>query len=213
MARYTGAVCRICRREGQKLFLKGERCYTTKCAIDERNDEKRKGTPGQHGQNRKKVSEYGTQLRAKQMTKRNYGLLEGQFYHYFEMAEKRPGKAGENLLILLESRLDNVVYRLGLASSRAQARQLVVHNHFTVNGKKVNIPSYLLKEGDVVALCEKSRSSEVFKNLAEANGSRPVPMWLEADKTNYSAKVARMPARDEIDLAVDEQLIVELYSK
>ncbi len=213
MARYTGAVCRICRREGKKLFLKGDRCYTTKCAIDERNDEKRKGTPGQHGQSRKKVSEYGLQLRAKQMTKRYYGLLEGQFHHYFELAANMSGKAGSNLLIMLESRLDNVVYRLGLASSRAQARQLVVHNHFTVNGKKVNIPSYRLKVGDVVALNEKSRTSEVFKTLAEINGSRPVPMWLEADKANYSAKVARMPEREEIDLDVEEQLIVELYSK
>ena len=193
--------------------MKGERCYTTKCAIDERNDEKRKGTPGQHGQNRKKVSEYGLQLRAKQQTKRYYGVLEGQFYHYFELAAKKPGKAGENLLILLESRLDNVAYRLGLASSRAQARQLVVHNHFTVNGKKVNIPSYLLKAGDVVALSEKSRSSETFKALAEQNSGRPVPMWLEANKEAYSAKIARMPAREEIDLDVDEQLIVELYSK
>ncbi len=213
MARYTGAVCRICRREGQKMFLKGDRCYSAKCAIDDRNDEKRKGAPGQHGMGRKKVSEYGMQLRAKQMTRRFYGILEGQFYHYYELATKETGKTGENLLILLESRLDNVVYRMGLASSRAQARQFVVHNHFRVNGKKVNIPSYLLKAGDVVSLCEKSRTSETFKAVAEANASRPVPMWIEADQENYSAKIARMPQRDEIDLVVDEQLIIELYSK
>ena len=209
MARYTGAVCRMCRREGQKLFLKGDKCYGEKCAIVSRKE----GAPGQHGQNRKKISEYGLQHRAKQKTRRYYGVLEGQFYHYFEMAEKKPGKAGENLLIILESRLDNVVYRMGLASSRAQARQLVVHSHFTVNGKKVNIPSYLLKAGDVVALSEKSRASETFKTIAENNGGRPVPMWLESDKANYSAKVARLPERAEIDLDVEEQLIVELYSK
>ena len=213
MARYTGAVCRICRREGKKMFLKGDRCYTTKCAIDERNNEKRKGTPGQHGLARKKVSEYGIQLRAKQTARRYYGLLEGQFYHYFEMAVKMPGKAGENLLILLESRLDNVVYRLGFASSRAQARQLVLHRHFTVNGQKVNIPSYLLQKGDVVAFTEKARANETFKTLVEQNSGRTVPMWLVSDKENYKGSVERMPSRDEIDLDVEEQLIVELYSK
>ena len=209
MARYTGAVCRICRREGQKLFLKGEKCYSSKCAIQSR----REGAPGQHGQNRKKISEYGIQLRAKQKTRRYYGILEGQFYHYFELAEKKVGKAGENLLIILESRLDNVVYRMGMASSRAQARQLVVHNHFTVNGKKVNVPSYLLKAGDVVALAEKNRTDDSFKAIAEANSGRPVPMWLDSDKNNFSVTVTRMPNRDEIDLEVEEQLIVELYSK
>ena len=213
MARYTGAVCRICRREGKKMFLKGDRCYTTKCAIDERNNEKRKGTPGQHGLARKKVSEYGIQRRAKQTARRYYGLLEGQFYHYFEMAVKMPGKAGENLLILLESRLDNVVYRLGFASSRAQARQLVLHRHFTVNGQKVNIPSYLLQKGDVVAFTEKARANETFKTLVEQNSGRTVPMWLVSDKENYKGSVERMPSRDEIDLDVEEQLIVELYSK
>ncbi len=213
MARYTGAVCRICRREGKKMFLKGDRCYTTKCAIDERNNEKRKGTPGQHGMARKKVSEYGIQLRAKQTARRYYGLLEGQFYHYFEMAVKMPGKAGENLLVLLESRLDNVVYRLGFASSRAQARQLVLHRHFTVNGQKVNIPSYLLQAGDVVAFTEKARANETFKTLVEQNSGRTVPMWLVSDKENYKGSVERMPSRDEIDLDVEEQLIVELYSK
>ncbi len=213
MARYTGAVCRICRREGKKMFLKGDRCFTTKCAIDERNEEKRKGTPGQHGMSRKKVSEYGMQLRAKQTARRYYGLLEGQFYHYFEMAVKMPGKAGENLLFLLESRLDNVVYRLGFASSRAQARQLVLHRHFTVNGQKVNIPSYLLKAGDVVAFTEKARGYDSLKALVEQNSGRPVPMWLSADKENYKGSVERMPVREEVDLDVDEQLIVELYSK
>lgn len=213
MARYTGAVCRICRREGKKMFLKGDRCYTTKCAIDERNDEKRKGTPGQHGMARKKISEYGMQLRAKQTARRYYGLLEGQFYHYFELATKMPGKAGENLLILLESRLDNVVYRLGFASSRPQARQLVLHKHFTVNGQKVNIPSYLLKAGDVVAFTEKARSNENFKSLVEANSGRTVPMWLSSDKENYKGTIERMPVRDDITLDVEEQLIVELYSK
>ncbi len=213
MARYTGAVCRLCRREGQKLFLKGDRCYTPKCAIDDRNDERKKGTPGQHGMNRKKNSEYGIQLRAKQLTKRYYGILEDQFYHYFEIASRQPGKAGENLLILLETRLDNVVYRLGFASSRAQARQLVTHNHFRVNGKKVNIPSYLIKAGDVVSVSEKSKATDSFKALLEANSGRTVPMWLEPDREQASAKVQRLPQREEIDLDVEEQLIVELYSK
>ncbi len=213
MARYTGAVCRQCRREEKKLFLKGERCYSDKCAIAENNKEKRQGTPGQHGQSRKKQSEYGLQLRAKQRTRRYYGVLEGQFYHYFELAEKMQGKAGENLLQILESRLDNVVYRLGLASSRAQARQLVVHGHYTVNGKRVNIPSYRLKAGDVVALCDKSKALESMKALVEANSARPIPMWLEYNKEALSAKVTRLANRDEIDLDVEEQLIVELYSK
>ena len=213
MARYTGAVCRQCRREEKKLFLKGERCYSDKCAIAENNKEKRQGTPGQHGQSRKKQSEYGLQLRAKQRTRRYYGVLEGQFYHYFELAEKMQGKAGENLLQILESRLDNVVYRLGLASSRAQARQFVVHGHYTVNGKRVNIPSYRLKAGDVVALCDKSKALESMKALVEANSARPIPMWLEYNKEALSAKVTRLANRDEIDLDVEEQLIVELYSK
>lgn len=220
MARYTGAVCRICRAERQKLFLKGERCYSSKCSFVEEgrerfedSKEKRKGTPGQHGQGRKKVSEYGIQLRAKQKTKRFYGVLEGQFYHYFELAAKKTGKAGENLLVILESRLDNAVYRLGFAGSRAQARQLVVHNHFTVNGKKVNVPSYLLRAGDVVALCEKSRQNESIMSIVEANSARPVPAWLDCSKDICSAKVTRMPERSEIDLDVEEQLIVELYSK
>lgn len=208
MARYTGAVCRMCRREGKKLFLKGERCYGDKCAFARRSY-----APGQHGQSRKKISEYGIQLRAKQQARRYYGVLEGQFAKYFDMAERRNGIAGENLLRILESRLDNVVYRLGFASSRAEARQLVVHGHYTVNGKKVNIPSYLLREGDVVAIAEKSRSSEKIKAILEINGAKPVPMWLEADKANMSAKVTRMPNREDIDLDVEEHLIVELYSK
>ena len=209
MARYTGAVCRQCRREGQKLFLKGERCYGEKCAISARGE----GAPGQHGKSRKKVSEYGLQLRAKQKTRRYYGVLEGQFAHYFEMAANRSGIAGENLLRILESRLDNIVYRMGLSSSRAQARQLVVHGHFTVNGSRVNIPSYLVKEGDVVALCDKSKSEDSFKNIVEANSARPVPMWLEYDKNTQSAKISRLPNREDIDLDVEEHLIVELYSK
>ena len=213
MARYTGAVCRQCRREGKKLFLKGDRCYSDKCAIDERNKEKRQGAPGQHGQSRKKMSEYGMQLRAKQMTKKFYGVLEGQFHHYFEMAEKMQGKAGENLLQILESRLDNVVYRLGLASSRAQARQLVVHGHYTVNGKRVNIPSYRVKPGDTVALCDKSKALDSMKALVEANSARPVPQWIDVDREALSAKVINLPNRDQIEAPVEEQLIVEFYSK
>ena len=208
MARYTGPVCRLCRREGVKLFLKGERCYSDKCAIDRRNY-----VPGQHGQSRKKVSEYGLQLRAKQKAKRFYGVLESQFAKYYEMADRKAGMTGENLLRILESRLDNVVYRLGFASSRAEARQLVVHGHYTVNGKKVNIPSYLLKEGDVVSINEASRQSEKIKAVLEACGARPVPIWLELDRNTLEAKVTRLPNREDIDLDVEETLIVELYSK
>lgn len=208
MARYTEAVCKLCRREGQKLFLKGERCYTDKCAIT-----RRAYAPGQHGQGRKKTSEYGLQLRAKQMARRFYGVLENQFHHYYEMGSKMPGKAGDNLLILLERRLDNVVYRCGWASSRAEARQLVVHGHFTVNGKKVDIPSYLVKPGETIAIKDNSRSSVKFKTVLEANSARPVPKWLDVDAANAQAKVAELPTREEIDLEVDETLIVELYSK
>ena len=208
MARYTGAVCRLCRREGQKLFLKGDRCYSGKCSLDQR-----KTVPGQHGQGRKKISEYGVQLRAKQKAKRFYGVLESQFAKYFEMAERKPGMTGENLLRILESRLDNVIYRLGFASSRAQARQLVLHGHYTVNGKKVNIPSYLIKEGDVVAVSEKAKSADFMKALVENNGSKPVPQWLDLNRDAYEAKVVHLPGRDEIDLEVEEHLIVELYSK
>ena len=208
MARYTEAVCKLCRREGQKLFLKGERCYTDKCAIN-----RRAYAPGQHGQGRKKTSEYGLQLRAKQMTRRFYGVLENQFHHYYEMATTMQGKAGDNLLILLESRLDNVVYRCGWASSRAEARQLVVHGHFTVNGKKVDIPSYLVKPGETIAIKDSSRQSDKFKAVLEANSARPVPKWLDVDAQNAQAKVVEMPTREEIDLEVDETLIIELYSK
>lgn len=208
MARYTGAVCRMCRREGCKLFLKGERCYSDKCSIT-----RRAYAPGQHGQSRKKVSEYGMQLREKQKARRFYGVLESQFEGYFNAAERKPGTTGQNLLRILESRLDNVVYRLGLASSRAEARQLVVHGHFTVNGKRVNIPSYQLKEGQVVALAQKSRQSEKFKAIVESCGARPVPAWLDINKETLEAKVLRMPNREDIDLDVQELLIVEYYSK
>lgn len=208
MARYRDAVCRICRREGDKLFLKGDRCYTDKCAIARRGY-----APGQHGQGRKKMSEYGTQLREKQKAKRYYGLLENQFYHYFELATKMAGKTGENLLKVLESRLDNVVYRAGFAMSRPEARQLVSHGHFTVNGKAVNIPSYLVKAGDVVAIVEKSMSSDKIKGVLEANASRPALNWLSVDKNKAQATVVNLPERGEIDLQVEEQLIVELYSK
>ncbi len=209
MARYTGAVCKLCRREGQKLFLKGDRCYTGKCALD-----RRAYAPGQHGQARnRKVSEYGRQLRTKQFAKRYYGVLEGQFRHYFEMAEKMPGQAGENLLTLLESRLDNVVYRMGLAGSRAEARQLVTHRHFSVNGRTVNIPSFLVKPGMVVAVREGSRSLDKIKALAENNASRPVPKWLDMDREKMEAKVLALATREDIDLPIEETLIVELYSK
>jgi len=208
MARYTDSVCRLCRREGQKLFLKGDRCYTEKCALVRRGY-----APGMHGQGRSKLSEYGIQLREKQKAKRYYGVLEKQFRGYFEMAERRPGKTGENLLALLETRLDNTVYRLGFAMSRAEARQLVLHGHFTVNGKKVNIPSFLVKPGMVVALKESSRSLDKIKESIEANAFRQPPKWLEYDKNAFAAKVVAVPARDDIDLPVEEQLIVELYSK
>lgn len=207
MARYTESVCRLCRREGQKLFLKGDRCYSEKCAVS-----RRPGLPGQHGQGRKKVSEYGIQLRAKQKAKRFYGVLESQFHKYFDMAVKLPGMAGENLLKILESRLDNIVYRLGFAVSRKEARQLVLHRHFTVNGHIVNICSYLCKPGDVIALKEKSRSIDMIKDQFESN-AKPIAGWLSVDKSNMCATVAALPTREEIDLVVEERLIVELYSK
>ena len=209
MARYTGAVCRLCRREGQKLFLKGERCYSGKCAI-----ERRAYAPGQHGQARnKKASEYGKQLRTKQFAKRYYGVLEGQFRHYFELATKMSGVTGENLLSLLESRLDNVVYRLGFAASRAEARQMVTQGHFTVNGRKVNVPSYLVKPGQVVGIKEASRQLGKIKAIIEANSARPVPQWLELDRAAQEAKVVALAKREDIDLPIEETLIVELYSK
>ena len=209
MARYTGAVCRQCRREKQKLFLKGDRCYTEKCAL-----ERREFAPGQHGNARnKKLSEYGLQLREKQKARRYYGVLESQFRKYYEMAVNQKGVTGENLLAILESRLDNVVYRLGFAMSRPEARQLVTHAHFTVNGKKCNIPSFLVKPGQVIALKESSRSLDKFKASLEANASRAVPKWLDFDAANYAATVVSMPAREDIDLPIEEHLIVELYSK
>lgn len=208
MARYTGAVCRLCRREGQKLFLKGERCYSEKCSVGLRGY-----APGQHGQGRKKSSEYGMQLRAKQTARRFYGVQENQFHHYFEIAERKQGITGDNLLRTLESRLDNVVYRVGFASSRAEARQLVGHGHYEVNGKRVDIASYLLKAGDVVSICEKSRVSEKIKAVVEANSARPVPEWIDVDRNNLSAKVIALPTREQIEAPVDEQLIVEFYSK
>ena len=208
MARYTGAVCRLCRREGQKLFLKGERCYSDKCSVS-----KRQYAPGQHGQSRKKLSEYGIQLREKQKARRYYGVLESQFAKYFEMAEKKKGITGENLLQILESRLDNVVYRLGFAVSRPEARQLVKHGHFTVNGKKVDIPSYLIKEGDVIAIKEGSRSLAKIKAVLEQTDGKVVPEWLDLDKNTSQAKVLRLANREDIDLDIAEHLIVELYSK
>ena len=209
MARYTGAVCKLCRREGQKLFLKGDRCYTGKCAID-----CRAYAPGQHGQARnRKASEYGKQLRTKQIARRYYGVLEGQFRHYFEMAAKMPGVTGENLLVLLESRLDNVVYRMGLASSRAESRQLVGHRHFAVNGRTVNIPSFLVKPGMVITVRENSRTLDKIKGLVEANGSRPVPKWLDMDREKMECKVLALATREDIDLPIEETLIVELYSR
>ena len=208
MARYTAAVCKLCRREGKKLFLKGARCYTGKCAI-----ERRAYAPGQHGQGRKKASEYGTQLRAKQQTKRYYGVLESQFAKYYEMATKKPGKTGEELLSILETRLDNVVYRCGWASSRAEARQLVVHGHFAVNGKRVDIPSYLTKEGEVVSIMEKSRSLDKIKAVIEENSAHPIPKWLEVNRDAFEGKIVAAPVREDVDLDVDETLIVELYSK
>ena len=208
MARYTGPVCKLCRREGKKLFLKGERCYTDRCAF-----ERRSYAPGQHGQSRKKVSEYGMQLRAKQQARRYYGINEVQFHKYFLMAEKRQGVTGENLLRICESRLDNVVYLLGWANSRAEARQLVIHGHYEVNSKKVDIPSYLLKAGDTVSIKSKSKDSEKFKAVLEANASRPVPQWLDLNKDAATAKIAALPERDQIGAPVEEHLIVEFYSK
>lgn len=208
MARYTGPACKLCRREGKKLFLKGDRCYSGKCAL-----ERRSYAPGQHGQNRKKTSEYGLQLRAKQTARRYYGVNEGQFHKYFLMAERKEGVTGTNLLQICESRLDNIVYTAGFASSRAQARQLVNHAHFTVNGNKVDIPSYLVKPGDVVAVKDTSKTTDEFKTLVEDNSARPVPKWVEANKDAMSAKVVALPEREEIATPVEEHFIVEFYSK
>jgi len=208
MSRYKDEMCRICRREGQKLFLKGERCYSDKCSISRRNY-----APGQNGQKKAKLSEYGTQLREKQKTKSYYGVGEKQFRRYFEMASSKKGVTGENLLQILESRLDNVVYRLGFASSRTQARMLVTHAAFDVNGKKVNIPSYLVKAGDVISVREIKKDNGTIKQAVEENKARPVPAWLEKDAEKLSGKVVRLAEREDIDLPVEEHLIVELYSK
>ena len=208
MARYTGPSCKLCRREGKKLYLKGDRCLTDKCAVS-----RRATVPGQHGAGRKNVKEYGMQLREKQTARRYYGVQEKQFRKYYAAADKKEGIAGENLLSILETRFDNVVYRMGMASSRKEARQLVRHGHFTLNGKKADIPSILLRVGDVVALKEKSRSSEKMKELMEVMADATAPKWLELDKEAVSAKMIAMPARDDIDFEFNEQLIIELYSK
>ena len=208
MSRYTDEQCRICRREGQKLFLKGSRCYSDKCSVTRRNY-----APGEHGQGRKKLSEYGTQLREKQKTKSFYGVGEKQFRKYFEMAENKKGITGENLLQILESRLDNVVYRAGFGVSRAQARQLVNHGHFDVNGVKTDIASYLVKSGDVISVREIKKDSKIIKENAEVNAAKPIPEWLEKNNEKLEAKVIRLASREDVDLPVEEHLIVELYSK
>lgn len=208
MARYTGPVCRLCRREGTKLYLKGDRCYSDKCAIS------RKGyAPGQHGQGRKKVSEYGLQLREKQKARRMYGILETQFRNYFAKADRQQGITGDNLVRLLERRLDNVTYRLGFGSSRAEARQLVRHGHFTVNGKKVNIPSFQVKVGDVITIKDGSRDVPRIKELVEQAARKTPPAWLELDIDQFAGKVVTLPSRDQIDAPLEEHLIVELYSR
>jgi len=207
MARYTGSVCRLCRREGCKLFLKGDRCYSGKCSYV-----KRPTAPGVQTRSRKKVSEYGLQLREKQKVKRAYGMLESQFERYYRIAERMKGKSGENLLKLLESRLDNVVYRLGLADSRPQARQTVLHGHILVNGKKVDIPSYKISVGDEISVKKKSADTDRFKELRESE-ARPMPAWLSMDNANLTGKIVSEPEREDMDLTVEEHLIVEYYSK
>ncbi len=208
MARYTGAVCKLCRREGSKLYLKGDRCYTDKCAVARRTY-----APGQHGQSKKKMSGYGVQLREKQKVRRIYGILEKQFRSYFVEADRLKGVTGENLLRLLELRLDNVAYRMGFGESRAQARQLVRHGHFTVNGKKVNIPSYQVKLNDLVAVKAGSKNSEAFKALAENAAGRTAPQWLSVNAEMMEARVIALPVREDIDIPIEEHLIVELYSR
>lgn len=206
MARYTGPSCRLCRREGAKLYLKGDRCFSEKCAL-----KKRETAPGQHGARRSKISGYGIQLREKQKVKRFYGMIEGQFRETYERAVKMPGKAGENLLKLLELRFDNVVYRLGFANSRKEARQLVVHGHFTLNGKNADIPSMMLKVGDVITLKEKSLSSAKFKEIAEKATNSP--KWVSADFSKMTGTIVAAPSREDIDLPIEEHLIIELYSR
>ena len=208
MARYTGSVCRLCRREGCKLFLKGEKCYGSKCALDLRHT-----VPGEHGQARqRKQSEYGMQLRERQKAKRTYGVLEGQFHRYFEEADRQKGITGENLLVLLERRLDNVVYRLGFGVSRPQARQIVRHGHIRVNGKKVDIPSFLVSAGDVITIREKSAESDHFKAMREGTG-KTMPQWLTIDAAELKATVVALPKREDVDMSIQENLIVELYSR
>jgi len=209
MARYIGPVCRLCRREGMKLFLKGERCYTEKCAIEKRNL-----PPGQHGKLRKaKLVGYGLQLREKQKVKRIYGVLENQFRRYFEMADRTRGITGETLLQLLERRLDNVIYRLGLATSRAQGRQLVLHGHFLVNGRKVDVPSYSVKAGDQISVRGTSAQNATIQHAIEEVKGRGIPAWLSFDAGQMTGRISSLPTRDQINLPVQEQLIVELYSK
>ncbi len=208
MARYTGPDCKLCRREGCKLYLKGDKCVSGKCPF-----EKRAAAPGQHGAARKKVEEYGRQLREKQKTKRYYGVLERQFKNYYEMAVVKEGMTGENLLILLERRLDNVVYRMGMAESRKEARQLILHGHFTVNGNKTTIPSQLIKAGDVVAVKESRRDGAKIKALAESAATRVKPKWIDFNETDLAARILTLPVREDIDFEFEEQLIVELYSK
>ena len=208
MARYTGSVCRLCRRENLKLFLKGERCYTDKCAIERRNY-----PPGQHGQARAKFSAYSVQLREKQKVKRMYGLLENQFHRIFARASRTKGVTGESLLVLLERRLDNVVYRLGFASSRAEARLLVRHGHILVNGKRLNIPSFLVRVGDVISVKEQSRQMGRILSAMEGAQRRGVPEWAELDRETYSGRIKLLPARSDITMPINEKLIVELYSK
>ncbi len=224
MARYTGPVCKICRREGTKLFLKGDRCTSGKCALDTKRGSK---APGQHGAAVKKQREYGMHLREKQKTKRYYGVLEKQFVNYFDEADRKEGMTGENLLVLLERRLDNVIYRVGLANSRKEARQLVIHNHFMVNGKKANIPSIILKAGDVISIAESFKNSKKFvgtkkvvdetevvnPGLSASFGNKTMPKWLTVDKEKMTAKLVSLPAREDIDMEINEQLIVEFYSK
>jgi len=208
LARYLGASCRLCRREGLQLFLKGDRCYTDKCAI-----ERRHYPPGQHGQRRTKLSDYGLQLREKQKVKRMYGVLEKQFRGYFEKAERQKGVTGTNLLVFLERRLDNIVYRLGFANSRAQARQLVRHNQVQVNGRKVNLASYLVKMGDTVQVTEKGRKLPLIQDALEAVARRGTPSWLELNKEEAQGRVIMFPGREDITMPIQEHLIVELYSK
>ena len=210
MAKYTGPACRLCRREGTKLFLKGDRCFSDKCSVSRRAQ-----APGQHGvgTGRKRVKEYGLQLREKQKAKRYYGILEKQFKNYFVKADKKEGQTGENLLTMIERRLDHVVYRMGMADSRREARQLVRHGHFRVNGRKVDIPSYITKKGDVITLREQSRKSPKIKMLVENISARSVPAWISMDKENIQATITALPVRTDIDFPIEEHLIVELYSK